>query len=207
MADKQHIKRSIKQLQRVKTWQLVLLLILALLLSATFLRLNNIGMIERRTAVFHADEIGNEETTRSRLFDLQRYAASHMNANSGTIYLEEQYKRDTKKAIAKASASNKPNNINVKADAVCKAQFGGYSQAYVQCFASELAKYPASDQPSKVTLPNPNLYRHEYFSPSWSPDFAGFSVLICLFITVMIVVRLVSLGVLRLMLKRHYHSV
>lgn len=208
MADKQQIKRSIKQLQRVKTWQLGLLLILALLLSATFLRLNNIGMIERRTAVFNADEVGDEATTRARLFDLQRYAASHMNAGSGTIYLEDQYRRDTREAIQKASANDKPNNINVKADAICKAQFAGYSQAYVQCFASELAKFPAaSDQPTKVALPNANLYRHEFSSPMWSADFAGFSVLVCLFISVLIVARLLSLALLQLLLRRHYHSI
>ncbi|HRJ06028.1 MAG TPA: hypothetical protein PK096_00450 [Candidatus Saccharibacteria bacterium] len=208
MADKQHIKRSIKQLQRVKTWQLVLLLILSLLISATFLRLNNIGMIERRTAVFHADEQGDEEVTRARLFDLQRYAAMHMNAGSGTIYLEDQYKRDTKEAIEKASVNDRANNINVKADATCKAQFGGYSQAYVQCFASELAKYPAStNTPDKVELPNANLYRHEFASPVWSPDFAGFSLLISLFITVLIVIRLLSLVLLRLLLRRHYQSI
>ena len=44
--------------------------------------------------------------TRARLFDLQRYSASHMNADSGVIYLEEQYKRDVKNAIAAASSNN-----------------------------------------------------------------------------------------------------
>lgn len=164
-------------------------------------------MIERRTAVFNADELGDEATTRARLFDLQRYAAGHMNSGSGTIYLESQYKRDTQKAIEKASANDKPNNINLKADQVCKAQFGGYSQAYVQCFASELAKYPASAGPTKVQLPNSNLYRHEFSSPVWSPDFAGFSVLICLIISVLIIARLLSLGLLRLLIRRHYHNV
>lgn len=208
MADKRHIKEGIDWLQRIKTWQLVLVLIVMLLLSATFLRLNNIGMIERRTAVINADKAGDEEVTRARLFDLQRYSAAHMNADTGVVYLVEQYQRDTQAAIAAASAREGENNINAKADAVCKAQHAGYSQAYVQCFAAELAKYPSGiNSPDKANLPSPSLYRHTFFSPIWSPDFAGFSILICLLITVVILLRLASLLLLRALLRRHYVGV
>lgn len=208
MADNRRIKQGIGWLQRVKTWQLILLLILVALIAATFLRLNNIGMIERRSAVFSADKAGNAEVTRARLFDLQRYSAAHMNAASGVIYLEEQYKRDTQVAIEAASARNSGNNINTQADEICKAQFGGYSQAYVQCFASELAKYPSgSNAPDKANLPSPSLYRHEFTSPAWSPDFAGFSLLIGAFIVLIIFTRLIGLVVLRALLHRHYAQV
>lgn len=165
-------------------------------------------MVERRTAVFAADKQGDAETTRARLFDLQRYSATHMNADSGTVYLEEQYKRDTQVAIEAASARNQGNNINLQADQACKAQFGGYSQAYVQCFASELAKFPSGvNAPDKANLPSPSLYRHDFSSPPWSPDFAGFGVLICLLVALVIIVRLLSLLLLRALLHRHYSSV
>lgn len=208
MADKRNIRRGIGWLQRVRTWQLVLILVVFGLISATFLRLNNIGMIERRTAVMSADKTGDQETIRARLFDLQRYTAGHMNADSGTLYLEAQYRRDTQAAIEAASARDSGNNINVKADQTCKAQFGGYSQAYVQCFASELAKYPAgANEPDKATLPNPILYRHDFSSPLWSPDFAGFSLVICVLIAIIIVARLLALVLLRALLHRHYARV
>lgn len=208
MTDKRKIKQGINRLQHVRTWQLVLLLILAALLSATFLRLNNIGMIERRTAVQNADEQGNQEITRARLFDLQRYSSAHMNADSGTIYLQAQYDRDTKASIEAASARDSGANINVLADQACKRQFGGYSQAYVQCFAAELAKYPSGEnEPDKATLPSPSLYRHDFSSPFWSPDFAGFSLVVCALLALAIILRLLALGVLRLMLHRHYSSV
>lgn len=174
-------------------------------MAATFLRLNNIGMIERRTAVISADKAGDLEGLRARLFDLQRYSSAHMNAESGVVYLAEQYKRDTQAAIEAASARGSANNINVKADQVCKAQFSGYSQAYVQCFASELAKYPSgSSAPDKANLPSPSLYRHNFSSPDWSPDFAGFSVLVCLVLTLVIIARLFGLLLLRALLHRHY---
>lgn len=179
-----------------------------LLLAATFLRLNNIGMIERRTAVINADKAGNVEITKARLYDLQRYSSAHMNADSGVVYLPEQYQRDTQAVIAAASVNSDANNINAKADAICKAQHAGYSQAYVQCFAAELAKIPSgSNAPNKAVLPSPGLYRHSFFSPIWSPDFAGFAVLICVVITVVIVARLVSLLLLQALLRRHYSSI
>ena len=209
MADKRQIKKSIRQLQRVKTWQLLILLLLAVFVAATFLRLNNIGMVERRNAVVAADKVGDQSVIQSRLYDLQRYVAAHMNTATGPIYLDGQYKRDAQALVdAAASYSNPNGNINVKAEGVCKPQYTVWSEAYVQCFADQLAKYPPSPNPAEnVTLPSTALYRHSYSDPLWSPDAAGWSVLVCLIITLMILGRLMSLGVLHLLLKRHYRGI
>jgi hypothetical protein len=208
VADKRRVHRSIKQLQRVKTWQLLVLLILAGFLAATFLRLNNIGMIQRRDAVLTADKEGDINVIQSRLYDLQRYVVEHANANTGTFYLEYQYRRDAQKAVDAASNDSNPNgNINAKAEAVCKPQYTVWSQAYVQCFTDELAKYPPSPDPAQnVTLPSVDLYRHSYDAPLWSPDFAGWSLVVCAGIVVMIIARLIGLLILRLLLKHHYRG-
>ena len=180
-----------------------------LFVTATFLRLNNIGMIQRRAAVLAADQSGDQATMQSRLYDLQRYSTEHMNANTGEFYLEAQYQRDVQKIISAASNDANPQgNIHAKADAVCRPQYTVWSQAYVQCFTDELSKYPPSSDPAQnVTFPPTGLYRHNFASPLWSPDFAGWSVLICIVLILMIVVRLVSLVVLNLLLKRHYRDI
>ena len=209
MADKRQLKKSIKNLQRVRTWQLLLLLILAGFIAATFLRLNNIGMVQRRSAVLAADKKGDEAAIATRLYDLQRYTSSHMNANTGPFYLENQYKRDAQKLVDAAKGDGSANgNINVKAEAVCKPQYTVWSPAYVQCFTDELAKYPPSPDPvQNVTLPSTELYRHDFASARWSPDFAGWSLFVCMGILLVIIARLVSLGILHLMLKYHYRSI
>lgn len=209
MADKRRVTHSIKQLQRVKTWQLLILLILAGFVAATFLRLNNIGMVDRRQAVLAADKAGDETVMQSRVYDLQRYTAEHMNADTGPFYLENQYRRDAQRAVDAASSDTNPNgNINAKAEAVCRPQFTVWSPAYVQCFTDELAKYPPSPDPAQnVRLPTTELYRYDFAAPDWSPDFAGWSVLVCIAIGIMILVRLVSLGILQLLLKRHYRGI
>jgi len=170
--------------------------------SATFLRLNNIGMVERRKAVLDADKVGNSEITQNRLYDLQRYVTSHMNTDMGKgIYLEDSYKRDVQTAYTKASTEN---NIYKKAQEVCAPQFSSWSQAYVQCTIGELAKYPANDN---LKMPKADAYLHVFVSPIISFDFAGLSVLICIVILTMIMVRLTSVIILKMLLRYHYKSI
>ena len=209
MAEIQRFNRSIKRLQRVHTWQLVILLILAGVVAATFLRLNNIGMIERRSAVIAADEAGVSETTIMRLYDLQRYVTAHMNTDLGKgVYLEASYKRDYQVAIDTAAKDSNPNgNIYKKAQDVCAPQFSRYSYAYLQCTTGELAKYPAASDPAAtIKVPQSESYLHSYVSPIWSPDFAGWSVLVCLALALMIIVRIVGRLILQLILHRQYRS-
>lgn len=210
MAEKRQVRRSIKDLQRIKTWQLLIVLILVGFVAATFLRLNNIGMVERRTAVVNADQANNSDDLIRRLYDLQQYVSTHMNTDMGKgVYLEASYKRDSQKILDAASGDQNPNgNIYKKAQEVCAPKFSGYSAAYLQCTTNELAKYPAaSELIGAVKLPSADSYLHVYASPLWSPDFAGWSVLVCIVLILMILVRLISLGVLKLLLRRHYRNV
>lgn len=196
MIDKRRIRYSVRRLQRVKTWQLIVLLILMSFVTATFLRLNNIGMIERRSAVVSADDDGVDSETQDRLYDLQRYVTAHMNTDLGKgIYLESAYKRDVQSAYSKASNDS---SIYKKAQEYCAPRFSSWSQAYVQCTLSELAKYPGGYD---LKLPYADSYLHVFASPTWSPDFAGWSLLICVVIFIMIITRLTSVGILKLILK------
>lgn len=210
MVDKKQVRRSLGQLQRIKTWQLVIILILVGFVSATFLRLNNIGMVERREAVITADNTGDKKVTQSRLYDLQRYVSDHMNTDMGKgVYLEASYKRDYQAAYKMASNDSNPNgNIYKKAQEVCMPRFTYWSYAYVQCSADELAKYPdGTILLNSVNWPIASTYLHAYVSPLWSPDFAGWSLLLCVVIFIMIIARLTSVVILRMLLRRHYKSI
>jgi len=208
VADRRQVKRSIRQLHKLKTWQLIVVLLIFGFIAATFLRLNNIGMAERRNAVMSADKAGDPAVIQARLYDLQRYVSGHMNADMGTIYLENQYKRDSNRVINDASGDANPNgNIYKKAQETCAPRFTSYSQAYLQCTVDYLAQYSsAGELASTVALPKADLYRHSFASPLWTPDFAGWSVLICLLIIVIIIGRFIGLGVLRLLLKTRYRG-
>lgn len=206
MAEQRKVRKTIKSLQYIKTWQLIILLVLMGFVAATFLRLNNVGMIQRRDGVIAADKQGDENTTRNRIIELQHYVAGHMNTGGNDVYLASQYERDKAKLIQEASQGNESGEvINAKVDAICKPQFSSYNQGYVDCFAREYAKYaPGSDPVSQVKMPDPDRYRMVFASPFWSPDFAGLSLLICGAIVLLIVVRLIGLVVLRILLKTKY---
>ncbi len=208
VSDRRAVRRNLKALQVVKTWQLVVLLILMSFLAATFLRLDNAGMVTRRNAVEAADKAGSQDDITYRIYDLQRYAAAHMNADTGVFYLQETYNRDVKQLVATSSSQSSANQtVNDAADAVCHPQFSGWSPAYVQCFVNELNKHTGSNTIPSVQLPTPALYRYSFISPLWSPDFAGWSVLACILIAIMIVIRLISLIVLKVLLKYRYREV
>lgn len=164
--------------------------------AATFLRLNNIGMVERRSAVVAADYDGVDSIIQNKLYDLQRYVTAHMNTNLGKgIYLESAYKRDVQASYSKASNDS---NVYKKAQEYCAPRFSSWSQAYVQCTLGELAKYPGEYD---LKLPHVDSYLHVFTSPVWSPDFAGWSLLMCVVIFIMIITRLTSVGILKLILK------
>lgn len=202
MVDKKQIRQSIKRLQRVKTWHLLVIFVLMIFVSATFLRLNNIGMVQRRTAVLSADEAGEKDVIKERLYDLQLYVTSHMNADLGKgIYLESSYKRDVQKAYESVETDSQVYQL---AQEYCMPQFSYWSQAYVQCTLSELAKYPEAATP---VLPDVGVYLHVYVSPFWSPDFAGWAMLICVAIFVMIIARVAGYLILKMLLKYRHKSI
>ncbi len=210
MADTQNVRRNIKRLQRVKTWQLVILLILMSFVSATLLRLNNTGMVARRQAIASADKSGNVGDIQERISDIQHYSAAHMNADTGVFYLQGQYNRAVQKQASEASGavSQKALEIRRAADAVCKPQFTGWSPAYVRCYVDELNKHPADEiTTAGLQVPSAAQYRYSFISPLWSPDFAGWSLVICALIALVIVARIIGLIALRLVLKRHYREV
>ncbi len=210
MADSKRLRNSVKGLQRVKTWQLVIVFILFAFIAATFLRLNNIGMVERRAAVISADKSGDERILVNRLYDLQRYVTSHMNTDlGGGVGLEESYTRVYQKWLEEESNRGSAlGNVYKKAQEVCEPQFSYYTVAYLQCTTNELEKYPSSQAAMEEgTSPNPKVFVHTFASPTWSPDFAGWSLVVCAFILALIFVRLVSLAILKLMLNRQYRRI
>lgn len=213
--DKRKTRWAIKRLEQVKTWQLVVVFVLVSFVAATFLRLNNIGMLERREAVFNADKSGDIAVLEQRLFDLQRYVSSHMNADPGRIALGHSYKRlynQKLKEFEDSAKNNSNNEVVSKVKAVCdaRAREGGYgwftTQAdprYVNCINEEWSKYPAAKESSlKFEAPATEPYYHTFISPLWTADFAGWSVLIAILILLMIIVRLSMIIALKMILRR-----
>jgi hypothetical protein len=207
--DRRKVKYDIKRLRRIKTWQLVLLLILSLYISATFLRINNVGMVERRKAVEAADKIGDAEALQERLYALQRYSSQHMNASTGNFDLKATYDRDVKLILDKAEAANRRSNNAIWNQAAneCYAEFPGYWQGQIQCILDKQEDFPTNTPITEVETPDPSLYRHGFLSPVWSADFAGWSLVVSAVLFGIILIRIIALAVLKLLLHVRYRRI
>lgn len=220
------LKKALKKIHGVKTWQLILILIPLLFITATFLRFDHIKMTELRSAVLQADAANDAVATDKNLEELRKFTFSHIVVNviddngtqkvifgTGPFYLENQYKRDAQAAIDQlatqyANDDNPNGNIYNVATSVCQpiAIRNGWTwdtPEYIECVTSELAKYPEANNLSDTAtanIPSTELYRHDFASPIWAPTWAGFTILICLVLLLVIVVRIIWWLILRLSL-------
>ena len=220
-----HLKQLLQKFGAVRNWQLLLILIPLLFVTATLLRLDHLRMVELRNAVLEADEYGDEKGINQGMVELQQFVVSHVVVNvvesngvqeitfgTGPFYLEQQYLRAANAAIAEAEAAavndNNPyGNIYATVSGICRPQaiangWSWNSPGYLECWTSELAKYPASDNldTPMVTIPSTELYRYDFASPIWAPTWSGWAILLCLVILAIILVRLVIWCVLQIAL-------
>lgn len=210
----------------IKNWQLALALLLLLFLAATLLRIDHIRMTELRDAVLAADAAGDDEKIAEALKNLQDFTFSHIVINiveengsskvtfgTGPFYLEQQYLRHANAALEEAEKNfvdngNPNGNIYAKAMEVCRPQAiaGGWawnSTEHINCMLGQLALYPTEEKlqtTATATLPNTELYRHDYSSPLWTPSLTGFVILLCAILIIIIVIRIIIWCVLSLSL-------
>lgn len=196
--NKRKLHHVLVVLRRVKFWQLILLFILLVALSAYLLRQNNLRMIEFRNLAKQADE-QNKDVAQA-LANLRNYVANHMNTSMGSgIYLEHSYQRAYDQAVQEAGKSGAGSALYQQADRECQSLFSKTAsfQAYLQCVADKItASGSAQDPLAAVKAPPADLYRYNFASPVWSLDVAGFMLLMTALLGLIIIGRfLLELGI------------
>lgn len=229
---KNRLKEALRNIFRVRTWKLILILIPLLFIAATLLRFDHLEMVALRDQVIKADEEGSEEDILAALNQLKDFTLTHIVVNvyeengieklsfgTGPFYLENQYVKKAQEELAKAEASlenagvNPNGNVFKKAAEVCDAlgiQYGwGYSAPYINCMQEELAKYPAMDEIEdykEAMIPSTALYRQDFASPIWYPCWSGIIILVCIILIIVIFIRFfiwVCLRIALLFAKNH----
>jgi hypothetical protein len=211
---KAQYRRALSAVHRLKNWQLIIILLLGVLLSASLLRLNNLGMVERRSAVIAADESGDPQRLQASVVELQNYISHHMNTSlDNGFYLTKSYERDRDVALQNAGSATNPNSaVYQQASVECRSRVPGgresFRNDYVTCVIERVASLsPQTNAEQSLNLPKPEAYKINFASPVWSPDLAGLSVAFCILVTLVIFGRLVLLLILRLLLRQHYRSI
>lgn len=213
-SSRRRLHHRLKSLQRLKVWQLLIIAVILSFLAATALRLNNLGMIERRDAVYAADERGNQAEIKKALTDLQRYVSAHMNTDLGKgVYLQKSYERARDAALANVTATSNPQAaVYQQASIDCRSRFVGgvasFRNDYVQCVVERVAAMNQSADPlSSLSLPKADLYRYDFVSPLWSPDLAGLLTLLLAVVVLVIIGRIVLSLLYRFLLRSRAYSV
>ncbi|HSW80865.1 MAG TPA: hypothetical protein VLG40_00575 [Candidatus Saccharimonas sp.] len=193
-------------IKRVKTWQLFVLLVVLVGASAFFLRQNNLQMLTLRNLVVKADE-DNVDVDKS-LLNLQHYVTSHMNTNLGSgVALQHSYERAYTAAVdAAANSTNPQATIYTQVELECRPVYQSTHSfpAYTSCAHDKLSQLtPGQDPLANIKAPSSDLYVFNFASPLWSPDVAGFTVVLTIVVTLLLIFKSITYLILRAILRSH----
>lgn len=181
------------KLKLVSPLMLLALFLVSLAVSVLALRNNNLQMIRLREAVFVADEKG--EGVEGALNDLRSYVYGHMNTDLSSgptsikppIQLKYTYERLTEAEDEKVAQKNQ--EVTAQATTVCEARHpAGQIQQRARCVQAYITNNTVQRSAEKVPK---ELYQFDFVSPRWSPDFAGFSVVITVLLFILLIMRVV----------------
>lgn len=193
------MKRFWLYLKELPAWVLLAVFLVSAIFTTHALRQNNFEMAKLRNALYAADQSGRGVET--ALHKLRQHVYGHMNTNLSSggnainppIQLKYTYDRLVKAEQARINQAN--DKIYRDAQAYCERnQPGKFRQV---CFDDYTDKRNV-----KAHAVPAALYQFDFLSPTWSPDLAGWSLVVSVllglaFITSYIAERLAASKVRR----------
>lgn len=170
----------IEKIEKIRIWQLLILLVILGSMSAWALRQNNLEMLILRDKVVAADiETGDIAKIAPYIEDLGSYVLGHMNASLGApLELPGTYNIAVEEARKKVEQSGTANSaVYASAQTVCE-QPNVLLTVRAQCIQDYVTTnaVPGTDV-EELVFPPKELFSYSFISPLWSADFAGLSVL------------------------------
>jgi hypothetical protein len=187
----------------IKSWQLLLLLAIFCTLTVYFLRQNNLRMIELRNAVVVADEQGGDVS--GKLLALNTHVFHHMNTEIvRPIELVNTYNKQAQAAI---EAANKGTGRDIYAEATTVCERRGIPLTSIaQCAADYAANNNPAVEQTKINLPDKNRFIYTFATPIWTPDAAGFSLLLTVVALLWIIARFMEYILVRIIVRRRLRN-
>jgi len=183
-----------RKIRLLKAWYFFAAALVFGVIAVVSLRNNYEHMVTLRSAVYAADKNNGDVTT--ALNNLRSYVYAHMNTNLATsdgvyppIQLKYTYDRLVQAENAEVSQTN--SQLYTAAENSCQQQIPtGFSGRYrISCVTQYINDHGAKVQP----IPDA-LYKFDFVSPTWSPDLAGWSIVLT--------ILLLLLGGLTFILRR-----
>lgn len=193
-----------------RRWQNVSIvaLLVAVLISGAIsiyaLRANNMQMLKLKAAVYTADEQGADVT--APLNELREFVYGHMNTDlragstsaEAPIQLVNTFNRVVQAEQARIATLTQANAVYQTAQQQCE-QARLPLPERAQCIQDYVVNY--GQGVPQLQLPAKELYTFDFVSPVWSPDLAGWSLVITGLLLIALVVRLLGGYILKIYLK------
>lgn len=155
-------------------------------------------MVELRTAVVRADERGGDIA--GAIEALNYHVFHHMNTKIvRPVELVGSYNRQAQ-AIIEAANKGSGRDIYAEATAACERR-GIPLTSIAQCAANYAADNNPGVGPQKIVLPDKNRFIYSFVSPKWTPDIAGFSLLITGVVLLWLIARFVEYIIVLLVIR------
>jgi len=189
--DKKFFRKLHSFLQRINSYVLLGICVIATAICIYALRQNNLQALRLRDAVITADK--NNSDIEGALKELRTYMYSHMNTSLSSgpnaikppIQLKYTYERLVQAEQERLTAEN--SKVYTEAQAECEKRFpaGLSGSGRIPC----ITDYVASRGIEQKNIPD-SLYKFDFISPIWSPDLAGWSMVVAIVSGSFLVLRL-----------------
>ena len=180
--------------RRFWVWSsLVLLAAVLAILSAVFLRQNNLNMARLRDELVAADQTGDVEQVQQAAQQLQNYVAHHMHTMTGRIALQTLYEQAAEQAMESSRPPEIDTNIYAQATNDCRPQLTYGYRSWASCVATKVGLNATTTLAvADEVAPDPDLYYVEYAPARWSADLAGVCLALSIVDLIILVVGLLS---------------
>lgn len=188
--DKKFFRRLSKRLQPINPWVFLAIAIVSGVVCVFALRNNNITALKLRDQVITADK--DNWDVESALRKLRTYIYGHMNTDLSTgpgaikppIQLKYRYDRLVQAENERVGKQN--DKIYTDAQTECEKKFpkGLSGSGRIPCIKDYIANHGIQEN----TIPD-SLYKFDFVSPIWSPDLAGWSLLVASVSLALFVIR------------------
>jgi hypothetical protein len=180
-------------LSRVPLYVFIVIFALSALVSVYALRQNNLTMVKLRDAVYEADRSGGD--VNASLNNLRQYVYAHMNTNlsSGKNAIKPpiQLRNTYDKLVAEAEQQVNTSSLYTEAADYCQqkipASVSVSGRGRVECVKDYILSHGGNPAPQIPAA----LYQFDFVSPLWSPDLAGWSLVLTTVFFLAIVAKII----------------
>lgn len=175
---KRHLHHLLKRLHEIRIWYFVAAIAISLVVSVAALRQNNLEALRLRDEVTKVDEQNGDVETALR--NLRQHVYSHMNSNlaaPGGAYPPVQLKFRYERLLAaeKERVASVNGTLYTEAQTYCERLIPeGRSLNRIDCIQNYITSRGGT---AERAIPDA-LYKFDFQPPLWSPDLAGWSLVV-----------------------------